>query len=64
MKTFLVRYENGYNLHDECHDAWLRKYHPEDLSLDGSSDSEVATTSFLEPNEDSDGRDISLLWSK
>jgi len=63
MKTFLVRYENGYDLHDERCDAWLRKYHPEDLSLDGSSDSEVATISFLEPNEDSDRRDISQLQS-
>ena len=63
MKTFLVRYENGYDLHDERYDVWLRKYHPEDLSLDGSSDSEVATISFLEPNEDSDRGDISQLQS-
>jgi len=63
MKTFLVIYENGYDLHDERYDAWLRKYHQEDLSLDGSSDSEVAIISFLEPNEDSDRRDISQLQS-
>ena len=63
MKTFPVRYENGYDLHDERYDVWLRKYHPEDLSLDGSSDSEVATISFLEPNEDSDRGDISQLQS-
>ena len=52
---FETRYENGYNLHhDEWYNCWLKRFHPDDTSLQPEVDVIVKEALTYSSSEDED----------